>query len=381
MLKRISPLQKILLAAFASLGCATAPGSISTSVDRSLASVPAYKNWGLINSQAKSHISAPEAWKIEEGSRDIVVAVVDTGIDASHPDLAKNIWHDPNAKGDVYGWNFVSNKANPDDDHGHGTHVAGIIGAVADSRTGVSGVTHKVSIMAVKYFSASNPGSVNLTNTIRALNYAIDHGARIINYSGGGPEFSEEEYQAIKKAEAKGVLVVAAAGNEHQNTDLVENYYYPSAYRVSNIISVAATDINNNLLKSSNWGKRKVDVAAPGENIYSTLPKGHFGFMTGTSQATAFVTGIAALLLSKNPALRPEELKRIIMASVDKIPQLENKVATGGRVNAYAALLELNARDRLEHSKPKVLARLPAPKNVELVSAPRSVAAADESTQ
>src|SRR5581483_9474864 len=151
------------------------------------------------------------------------------------------------------------------------------IGATSDPRIGVSGVAHKVSIMSVKYYSDANPGSVNLKNTVKAINYAVDHGAKIINYSGGGPEFSEEEYLAIKKAEAQGVLFVAAAGNEHQNTDLVENYYYPSAYRLSNIISVAATDIHNNLLPSSNYGKSRVDIAAPGENIYSTLPGGSYG--------------------------------------------------------------------------------------------------------
>ena len=301
-----------------------------------------FKNWGLINGRAHSHIDAPDAWKIEEGSKDIVVAVIDTGIDASNKDLQKNLWKDPSVKGkDVYGWNFVTDQANPFDDHGHGTHVAGIIGGAVDTENGMSGVAHKVSIMAVKYYSESNPGSVNLKNTVRAINYAVDHGARIINYSGGGPEFAEDEYLAIKKAEAKGVLVVAAAGNEHQNTDLTENYYYPAAYRLSNILSVASTDINNNLLPSSNWGKTHVDVAAPGENIYSTLPGGRFGYMTGTSQATAFVTGVAALLLSKDPTLTPVQLKEIIMASVDRFPQLESKLVTGGRVNAYAALLSL----------------------------------------
>jgi subtilisin family serine protease len=177
----------------------------------------------------------------------------------------------------------------PSDDHGHGTHVAGIIGAVTNLDSGVSGVAPRVLIMAVKYYSESNPGSVNLKNTIDALNYAIDRGARIINYSGGGPEYSEAEYLAIKRAESRGILVVAAAGNEHQNTDLRERLYYPQAYGLSNIISVAATDINNNLLPSSNWGKSKIDVAAPGENIYSTLPGNRYGYMTGTSQATAFV--------------------------------------------------------------------------------------------
>jgi thermitase len=193
----------------------------------------------------------------------------------------------------------------------------------------------------VKYYSDQNLGPVNLSNTVKAINYAVDHGARIINYSGGGPEFSEEEYFAIKRAEAHGVLFVAAAGNESQNTDKTENYYYPSAYRLSNIISVAATDIHNNLLKTSNWGKKRVDVAAPGESIYSTLPGGKYGPMTGTSQATAFVSGIAALLLSQNPSLTPVQIKSLILKSVDPIPQLADKIATGGRVNAYAALLAL----------------------------------------
>jgi thermitase len=290
-----------------------------------------------------------DAWSIEKGSRNVIVAVIDTGIDPTHKDLTKNIWRNPKAAiaqpGETqhYGWNFVTNKPNPTDEHGHGTHVAGIIGAMANPISGVSGVTQNVSIMAVKYYSDSNPGAVNLKNTIKAINYAVENGAKIINYSGGGPEFSEEEYLAIKKAEAKGVLFVAAAGNEHQDTDVRENNYYPSAYKLTNIISVAATDINNNLLRSSNWGKSKVDVAAPGENIFSTLPNGRYGYMSGTSQATAFVSGIAALLLSKDPTLTPVQLKDIIRKSVDVIPGLQGKLATGGRVNAYKALLALRA--------------------------------------
>lgn len=308
-----------------------------------------YKNWGLTNSQSQSHVDAPCAWKTTEGSRSIIVAVIDTGIDASHSDLSANIWHDPKSK-EVYGWNYVSNKPNPQDEHGHGTHVAGIIGAVANPRSGVSGVTHSVSIMAVKYYSDANPGSVNLSNTIKALNYAIDHGARIINYSGGGPEMSEEELLALKRAGEKGILVVTAAGNDHDNVDalttigpkgeLSEHAYYPGSYALPNQIVVASTDINNNLLASSNWGRKTVDVAAPGENIFSTLPGGRYGYMSGTSQATAFVTGIAALILSARPDLKPEQVKAIIVATVDKIPQLETKVRSGGRVNACSALAE-----------------------------------------
>lgn len=299
------------------------------------------KNWGLMNSEGPSHIHALDAWKIEEGSRNVVVAVVDTGIDPNTTTLKANLWHSPKKGSTEYGWNFVSNQANPNDDHGHGTHVAGIIGAIADSRTGVSGVAHNVSIMPVKYYSDKASGAENLRNTIRAIYYAIDHGAKIINYSGGGPSFSDEEFQAIKKAESKGILFVAAAGNDHQDTDRPENYYYPAAYRLSNIISVGATDIQNNLLASSNWGKKYVDVVAPGGNIFSTLPHGKFGTMSGTSQATAFVSGIAALLLSKNPNLTPQMMKKIITASVDPLPHLKEKISTGGRVNAYRALTTL----------------------------------------
>ncbi len=320
-----------------------------------------FKNWGLGNATGNSHISVQNAWKIEEGSRDVVVAVIDTGLDATHRDLSRNVWQDPKSKEQkVYGWNYVTNKANPTDEHGHGTHVAGIIGALADPKTGVSGVAQKVSIMAIKYYSDANPGSVNLRNTIRAIEYAVDHGAKIINYSGGGPEFSEEEYLAIKKAEARGILFVAAAGNEHQNTDMPENYYYPSAYRLTNIISVAATDIHNRLLPSSNWGKTRVDVAAPGENIYSTMPGGKYGYMTGTSQATAFVTGMAALLLARDPSLKPQEIRELILQSVDKLPTLTGKLASGGRVNAYQALLTLQGRGMHRPGKaPELIALKP----------------------
>lgn len=332
------------------------PGELARSAfSRSL------KNWGLVNNaHDHSDIEALDAWKIQEGSSKVVVAVIDTGIDANHKDLARNIWHDtPDHQNTVYGWNYVTNQPNPFDDHGHGTHVAGIIGAIADPQAGVSGVAHRVSIMPVKYYSDANPGSVNLQNTVKAINYAVDHGARIINYSGGGPEFSEDEYLAIRKAEAKGVLFVAAAGNEHQNCDQTENYYYPSAYHLSNIISVAATDIRNNLLPSSNWGVKKVDVAAPGENIFSTLPGGRYGYMSGTSQATAFVTGVATLMLAQDPTLTPQQIRSIIMESVDRMPSLTGKVATGGKINAYLALLSIKQRHLPKGHDPAVLASRP----------------------
>lgn len=287
------------------------------------------KNWGLENNEAWSHVFAPDAWALAKTHNRTLVAVIDTGIAATHPKLMAYISKD--------GFNFVTNTATPVDDHGHGTHVAGIILAVSDFHA---------TILPIKYYSDANPGSVNLKNTVKAVEYAIDHGAKVINYSGGGPEPSEEEYLALKKAETKGVLVVTAAGNEHQNTDIPENKYYPAAYRLSNMISVAATDIHNNLLASSNWGKLRVDVSAPGEVIYSTLLGDRFGYMSGTSQATAFVSGIAALLLAENPKLKVADLRRIILETVDIFPQQQGKTVTGGRVNAYTAL------KRLKESRP-----------------------------
>jgi thermitase len=371
-----------------------------------------FRNWGLINSKNLSHIDAPEAWKIEKGSREIVVAVIDTGIDPHHVDLAPNIWRkgvnpaqslaqgpssekntssnssrttDSTQKNPLaqkpasgshqtpFGWDYVTNKANPFDDHGHGTHVAGIIGAVANPSSGVSGVAQEVSIMSVKYYAETNPGHINLSNTVKAIHYAIDNGAKIINYSGGGPEFSQAEYEAIKKAEARGILFIAAAGNESRNTDDAKNHYYPASYGLSNIITVAATDINNKLLSSSNWGKVRVDVAAPGENIYSTLPGNQYGYMSGTSQATAFVSGMAALILSQKPDLSHQEVIRIIKESVDTVPSLEDKIATGGKVNAHSALLALHAPAK--SPRPEAVNPLASSPTISLLDAITSVPA------
>ncbi|MEW6055969.1 MAG: S8 family peptidase [Bdellovibrionota bacterium] len=327
--------------------------------------VPQFKNWGLQNTVGNSHIHALDAWKLEQGSRDIVVAVIDTGIDPNHADIKANLWRDKVTG--HYGWDFVANKANPVDDHSHGTHVAGIIGAALNAKAGISGVAHKVSIMAVKYYSDKNTGAENLENSIKALNWAIDHGAHIINYSGGGPEFSKKEFEALKRAREKGVLLVAAAGNEHENTDLPQHYYYPCAYRLDNIVCVSAINVRNELLASSNWGKARVDVAAPGDQILSTVPGGKYSYMSGTSQATAFVSGLAALLLSKSRSLRPEQVRELVRSTADKLPHLRDKVYAGGKVNAYAALSQL---DRM------MLRKVPAPVLVKREKAPAVTAPA-----
>jgi thermitase len=301
------------------------------------------RNWGLVEKAS----SLLKAWKITRGSRNVVVAVIDTGIDPEHPDLKPNLWKAPGKHPHpVYGWDFVNRSPNPSDPHGHGTHIAGIIGAIANPKSGTSGVAPEVQIMPIRYYSEMAPGAVNLANTIKALHYAIDNGARIINYSGGGPEYSEEEFQAMKKAEARGVLIVAAAGNEHNNTDEEDRRYYPAAYQLQglkNIITVASIDPEDKILPSSNWGVRSVDIAAPGEGILSTIPGARYGKMTGTSQATAFVSGLAALILSKAPKLSPVQVKEIIVRNATRISSLTGKVASGGKINAFQALSSLEA--------------------------------------
>jgi subtilisin family serine protease len=302
-----------------------------------------FRNWGLV----KIASNIKKAWEITRGSPHVVVAVIDTGIDPKHPDLKPNLWRAPGKRDTpVYGWDFVNRSPNPSDPHGHGTHIAGIIGAIANPRVGTSGVAPSVQIMPIRYYSEMAPGSINLANTIKALHYAIDNGAQIINYSGGGPEYSEEEFLAMRKAEAKGILIVAAAGNERNNTDREDRRYYPAAYQLKglkNIITVASIDSEDQILPSSNWGIRSVDVAAPGEGILSTIPGNRYGKMTGTSQATAFVSGLAALILSKAPTLSPSQVKDIILKSATRVSGLVGKVASGGKINANQALTLIEA--------------------------------------
>lgn len=275
------------------------------------------KNWGL------SKIHANEAWEAIHNDRRPVVAVIDTGIDKTHYAIRNNISN--------FGYDFVGfrSPSSINDSEGHGTHVTGIILATANF--------HAL-VVPLKFYEKSNSEAENVKNTVNAINFAVDHGAKIINYSGGGKKFDEDEYLALKRAEKYGVLVVAAAGNEKEDIDVFKNYYYPASYGLSNIISVASSDAQGYLVESSNWGKIKVDVAAPGEKIFSTFASGRFAWMTGTSQATAFVTGIAALLLSENPTLKAKDLKRIILRTAEPKSTLPVRV---GLVNALAAVNEL----------------------------------------
>ncbi|MBL7545904.1 MAG: S8 family serine peptidase [Bdellovibrionaceae bacterium] len=318
---------------------------------------PAIKQaWGLKKSDAA------RAWKVTKGSKDIIVAVIDTGIDIHHEDLKDNLWKNPGEIGldkngkdkstnnidddkngyvdDVYGWNFVSNTADLTDNHGHGTHIAGIIGAMAGNQKGISGIAPDVSLMIIKYYDPKVTSTDNLKNTINSINYAIKMGAQIINYSGGGTDYSQDEFDAVKKAEKNGILFVAAAGNERSNSD--QFHYYPADYKLSNIISVTALDPSKEVLASSNFGIETVDLAAPGQNIISTLPGNSYGFMTGTSQATAFVSGAAVLVKANKTEFKFDDIKRYILSTGDPSTTLAQKTRTSRSLNLFKSLTILD---------------------------------------
>jgi subtilisin family serine protease len=290
-----------------------------------------YTSWG-IDPKNSASINLTDAWKTFKKKKDVIVAVVDTGIDRTHPFLEKDIYVESGIVDDNnFGIDFSKDKklkSAPIDTHGHGSHVSGIIKSIDPD----------VKILALKYFSPQASGLDNLNSTVEALRYAVDHNVDIINYSGGGPEPASEELKILKEAERKGILVVAASGNDESNIDDKAKAYYPASYGLKNIISVTAHDEDLKVLPSSNYGKISVDVAAPGQRIKSSLNNGRVGFLTGTSQATAFVTGVAALIKSEYPALSNEKIKEIIRNSAKKEKSLEGKCASGGRLDAANAL-------------------------------------------
>ncbi|MDD0854062.1 S8 family peptidase [Halobacteriovorax sp. GB3] len=291
-----------------------------------------FASWGVDPSNTKSSINLPKAWMNFKQKKEIVVAVIDTGIDPYHPFLKDNLYV---PKGTVspltnYGVDFSKNRKSatrPFDDHGHGTHVSGIIKSVFP----------KVKILALKYYDRKADGKANLKSTIDALRYAVEQNVDIINYSGGGPQPDSQELEILKKAEARGILVVAAAGNEKSNIDQKDNAYYPASYPLNNIITVTAHDQNLRVLSSSNYGKSNVDIAAPGYKIGSSSPRGRVGQLTGTSQATAFVTGVAAMIKAQFPELSTQKIISAINQSAKKEITLAVKCASGGRLDATKA--------------------------------------------
>ena len=317
------------------------------------------RNIGIIGDGTPgADIQATDAWDISTGSSNIVIAVVDTGIDYNHADLVGNIWTNPDEIAnngidddlnglvdDWRGWDFYNNDNDPFDDHGHGTHVAGTIGAVGNNSEGVAGLMWKVQLMPLKFLSEEGAGTT--ADSINAIDYAVENGAKIMNASYGGSFYSQAEADAINAANNAGVLLVAAAGNSSANNDI--NPHYPASYNLPNIISVAATDQNDMRISFSNFGPQSVDVAAPGVYIFSTTPMwwndypgyGSLEFFAGTSMAAPHVSGLAGLLYSYYSHFNYLQIRGTVLRYVDVLPSLQGWIQTNGRINAYMALSSL----------------------------------------
>lgn len=318
------------------------------------------KNIGQIGGKPGADIKATLAWDIFTGSSDVVVAIIDTGIDYNHTDLAQNIWINTNEipnnnidddgngyVDDYHGYDFVNGDGDPMDDNSHGTHVAGIIGGCGNNGLGIVGVCWNVNLMALKFLNKIGQGDT--AQAVSAIDYAISMGAKIINASWGSSAYSDSLLSAIGRAQANGILFIAAAGNAippspPSNNDITP--HYPSSYELDNIISVLSTDHQDNISGFSNYGFYSVDLGAPGGsdttqssyNIYSTIPSNKFWYLSGTSMATPFVSGAAALLLGLRPEIGWWQAKTIILKQVDIIDALKGKCETSGRLNAFKTL-------------------------------------------
>lgn len=322
--------------------------------DPSFSSLWGLHNTGQTGGTPDADIDAPEAWNIQTGSPSVIIAVIDTGVDINHPDLKANIWinlaecptgivgtcvangvdEDGNGRiDDFHGWDFFNNDNTVFDSaisDRHGTHVAGTIAAVGNNSIGVTGINWIGRVMVLKFLG---PAGGFVSDAIAAINYAAAKGVKITNNSwgGGGPSL------ALQTAIANsGTVFVAAAGNAGKNTD--DKPHFPSSFDLPNIISVAATDHNDNLAAFSNFGVTSVDLGAPGVSILSTTPNNTYSFFSGTSMAAPHVSGVAGLLQAQFPADTITATKSRILNAVDPKEALAGITVTGGRLNAANAL-------------------------------------------
>jgi len=313
--------------------------------------------WALANSGQRggkegADISATLAWAKTTGSEDVVVAVLDSGVDYTHEDLAGNMWTRPDGMApyhdnelgtvdDENGFNAIDNTSDPMDENGHGTHCAGIIGAEGENDLGIAGVNWKVQIMPLKFMNAGGFGTTK--DAIEAINYVIDRkkagvNVRVISASWGSTQRSRALEEVIRKAYENDILFVAAAGNASTNND--RSPHYPSSYNVPNVISVAALDRHDQLASFSNYGPKSVAIAAPGVEILSTWLGNQYEEKSGTSMATPVVSGVAALILAEHPRMSVDELRKKLLDSTDPIVALKGKTVTGGRINAAKAVAD-----------------------------------------
>jgi hypothetical protein len=345
--------------------------------------------WGLDNfgqpvngfpGTAGADIDATGAWDVTTGDPTLVVGVVDTGVDYTHPDLIPNVWTNPgeNCSGcrsdridndgngyvdDFRGWDFLNDDNDPYDDHGHGTHVAGTIGAAGDNGVGVVGVNWSIKLMPLKFLGADGSGTT--ADAIRAVLYAANLGALATNNSYGGDGFSQAFADAIAYADERGSLFVAAAGNSLANNDATPSY--PASFSLPNVITVAATDSSDRRAWFSNYGRVSVDLGAPGDNIYSTLPGSGYDYLSGTSMAAPHVSGAAALAKAALPGASDLGIKALLLGTVDPLTSLQDSTATGGRLDIGAAVHCV--------ASPQAWIESPAPSFVAVLGQPLQVTA------
>ena len=322
--------------------------------------------WGLNNIHG---VDAETAWALTGTADEIVVAVIDSGVDVSHPDLASIMWTnsdeipgnglDDDGNGfidDIYGWDFTSEYDNiPQDEHGHGTHVSGTIAAVRNNNEGIAGVADNVKIMALRFLDKNGNGVTSWA--ISALEYAVANGAKLSNNSWGGGPYESALYNAINAAGNTGHLFVAAAGNNGLNIDSIP--VYPASYDLENILSVAAINSSGSLAGFSNYGVNSVDIAAPGVAIFSTMSADSSACTTsppcytswnGTSMAAPHASGVAALMLGINNSLTPEELIQNILDTARPTATLNGKILTGGELDSGAAVALSISSGRIQFS-------------------------------
>jgi subtilisin family serine protease len=313
------------------------------------------EQWGLVNTgqrdgRAGADVGAMAAWSKTRGSSEVVVAVLDSGVDYTHEDLRGNMWHRP-ADVDLYfddelgeiddyeGFSAIDADRDPMDENGHGTHCAGVVGAEGDNKLGIAGVNWSVRIMPLKFMGKGGFGSTK--DAIEAINYVIQRkkdgvGVRVISASWGSRQRSRALEDVIRRAGEEDILFVAAAGNDSQNADRFP--HYPSSYKLPNVLAVAALDRRDQLASFSNYGAKSVHVAAPGKEIMSTWLGNGYEEHSGTSMATPLVSGVAALVLSNEPGLSAAELRDRLINTADKLDSLRGKVSSGGRINAARAV-------------------------------------------
>lgn len=312
------------------------------------------KLWGLHNRgevygyAADADIDAPEAWEIRREAPGVIVAVTDTGIGYDHEDLAANMWINPHEVAgngidddqngvidDVFGYDAVSGDGDPADDHGHGTHCAGTIGARGANGVGTVGVAWRVQLMGAKFLGAYGGTT---SDAIKAIDYSRSQGAHVISASWGGGAYSSALYRTIADCAVAGIPFVAAAGNDGTDNDSYP--HYPSSYNLPNIVAVAATDARDQLTGFSCYGRTSVDIAAPGWQIWSASHSSStaYRFLQGTSMATPHVSGALALARAQFPSDEVDELIARLYRSAEVLPALESKLSSGGRLNLQRLL-------------------------------------------